>query len=525
MKRIMVRNTTPVPPFDEPARELRILNKPLWLLQRDLLSRHCKGALEIDSPDDIPDQSDEELLVCRDNLFFNQELIDTFISSARATGQACQIAFAPDDRAILSHVLPLQSGVRLHDDCYVADLYYYPAGKRQAPRPLVIDTQAYEMGYYHIPSYMAPNQGDLIFQVPNRVFLSIENWVHVYLANTPMGTFNWARQSDEQMSRGRLRNVRNWSKADVKALLPKVKLSLNAFWERINPFEEQWRNNFLACRSLVKVGKNCSIDPTAIIHGPTVIGDNVYIGPGAVIANSLIGNNVNIMQGCQVMLSVVSDRCFLPFNAGLFMSSMMENCMVAQNTTLQVCVVGRNTFIGANNVFTDFHLQGSPIKTYHQGALEPVGMPVLGSAVGHNCKIGSGFVFYPGRMIGSNTVLILDNRVNLINKNVNVAHVDPAFSIPGFQSDDHDDGGEVQRTVYRWPYVVDPQTGELHDPRDLARQDPHAPERHEPGRGTLYYKKADYHQHTEPPVHQAAEHPTKTLHTTSEHSHEVHVGG
>lgn len=468
MKRIIVRDTTPIPPFGEPARELRILNKPLWLLQRDLLARHCKGAQEVDSLDDVPARLatlDEEVLVYRDNLFFNTDLIDTFIAEARATGHACQIAFALDDRSITAHALPLQEHIQPRGDCYVADLYYYPQGKRQEPQPLVIDTQAYEMGYYHIPSYMAPDQGDLVFQVPNRVFLSIESWVHIYLANTPMGVFNWARQSDERMQRASLRNILHWTAEDRAALWPKLDVVFTTFLEQINPLEERWRNHFLSCKKLVKVGRNCSIDPTAIIHGPTVIGDNVYIGPGVVISNSLIGSNVNIMQGCQIMLSVISDRCFLPFNSAYFMSSLMENSMVAQNTTLQLAVVGRNTFIGANNCFTDFHLLGAPIRTYHRGRLEQVQMPVLGSAVGHNCKIGSGFVMYPGRMVGSNTVIILDNNVNLLRKNVNVTNVDPGVNTPGMGSDPDADeeSGETRHTVYRWPHLYHPESSSRTD--------------------------------------------------------------
>jgi carbonic anhydrase/acetyltransferase-like protein (isoleucine patch superfamily) len=474
MKRIMVRETTPVPPFGEPARELRILNKPLWLLQRDLLAKHCKGGTEIDDLADLPATTDEELLVCKDNLLFNDELINTFVDESRASGHACQIAFSLDDKAITTHALPLQEGIRQQDDVYVADLFYYPADsqpRHTTPRPLVIDTQAYEMGYYHIPSYMAKNQGELVFQVPNRVFLSIESWVHVYIASTPMGVFNQARQHDEKMQRARIRNVLHWTKEELGIFWDKFSLSVMSLWEQINPLEEKWRNHFLSCKKLVTVGKNCSIDPTAIIHGPTDIGDNVYIGPGAVITNSKIGNNVNIMQGAQVMLSVISDRCFLPFNSGVFMSSMMENSMIAQNTTLQVCVVGRNTFIGANTVFTDFHLRGEDIRTYHRGRLEKVGMPVLGSAIGHNCRIGSGFIVYPGRMIGSNTILVYAREdINLIRKNVNVPDMVPGYGVPGYGRNEHeyvDDSDERPETRYFWPRVVDPETGELRDPTDL----------------------------------------------------------
>ncbi len=464
MKRIIIHDATPIAPFGEPASELRLLNKQLWLLQRDLLARHCKGMLQLDRIEELPEYFDEEHFVCKDNLFFNQELVDEFITQARARRSACQIAFALDDKAITTHAIPLATGIQRKGDVYVAEMYYFPPGERRDPQPLVIDTQAYEMGYYNIPQYMAPQQGDLVFQVPNRVFLSIESWVHVFLASTPFGVFNWARQVDELMQRGRLANIHKWTQRDWQALRPKIELLLTSFAERLNPFEDHWRNHFFACRKLVKVGKNCSIDPTAIIHGPTVIGDNVYIGPGVVITNSLIGSNVNIMQGAQVMLSVISDRCFLPFNSAIFMSSMMDGSMVAQNTCVQLGVIGRNTFIGAGTTFTDFNLLGEPIRTLHRGKLENVCTPVLGSAVGHHCKIGSGFYTYPGRMIGSNTVLILDNDFNVIRRAVNV----PLHDAP--TPPEEDMHSEVQRTVYRWPYLYNPETGELRDPRPLVQR-------------------------------------------------------
>ena len=56
------------------------------------------------------------------------------------------------------------------------------------------------------------------------------------------------------------------------------------------------------------------------------------------------------------MLSVVGDGAFLPFRAALFMTTVMENSMIAQNTCLQMCVIGRNTFIGAGSTFTDYNL-------------------------------------------------------------------------------------------------------------------------------------------------------------------------
>jgi acetyltransferase-like isoleucine patch superfamily enzyme len=442
MKRIVIRERTPIPPFGEPARDLRILNKPLWLLQRDLLAHHCRGASEVDSLSEIPSDR-EELLVYRDNLYFNDLLINSFIEQAKASGHACQIAFARDDKAITTHALRLQDGITLdtQHNVYVADLYYYPTGVTEEPQPLVIDTEPREMGYYHIPQYMAPNRGDLVFQVPRKAFLSIESWVHVFLANSPFGVFSWGRIQEQ-------RAEESWNE--------KLAVSFSTLAARLNPFAPKWRNHFLASSRLVKIGKNCSIDPTATIHGPTIIGDNVTIGAGVVITNSLIGKNVTIMQGSQVMLSVISDRCYLPWNAGIFMTTIMENSMVAQLSCLQMCVVGRNTFIGAGNIFTDFDLRNEPLHTFHQrkGASQPekeeIGLPVIGSAVGHNCKIGSGFVVYPARMIGSNSTLIYADPEAVVGRNVR-----PYTSIDDLGFDEQ---GEPLRTVYAWPRFLDEPT-------------------------------------------------------------------
>lgn len=440
MKCIPIADRTIIAPFGEPARDLRILNKLLWVHQRDLMAHHGRVAPEVSSLTEAR-SSNDELLVYRDNLFFNRTLLDDFVAQARASGHACQIAFSKQDKSITTHALPLQDGIREQGDVYVGDLYYFPRGGDEEPLPLVIDTQPREMGYYNIPKYMAVNGGELIFHVPLRAFLSIENWIHVYLANSPFGVFSWGRAHEELVEK-------SWRE--------KVRVSLSHIIDRLNPVCPTWRkSHFFSSSRLVKVGKNCSIDPSAIIHGPTVIGDNVYIGAGAVITNSLIGDNVTIMQGCQVMLSVVSNKCYLPWNTGLFMTSLMENSMIAQLSCLQMCVVGRNTFIGAGNIFTDFHLLGRRLKIDHRGEKVEIDMPVIGSVVGHNCRIGSGFVVYPGRMIGSNTTLIYSDPHTVVPRDINVPPYDEA----------QDPDSEPEQAIYKWP--------ERYFPREAGEQSAH----------------------------------------------------
>jgi carbonic anhydrase/acetyltransferase-like protein (isoleucine patch superfamily) len=421
MKKIIITDKTLIPPFNEPARDLRILNKPLWLLQRDVLSPYCFQEEEVNDFSEISD-TQNELLVYRDNLYFDEHLLAAFLESAKVKAKqenrASRIAFALDDAAISTHAVHLQEGIREENGVYVADLWYFPKGITTWVEPVVIDTLAREIGYYHVPTYMADRSGDLAYQIPLRPFLSIENWVHLFVANTPFGVIAQGARVE----------------ASLEQPLPLLRILFRSLVER---------KQFLSSSAMVQVGQNAHIDPTAIIQGPAVIGDNVIIEAGAVITNSIVGNNVTVGQGAQVMASVVSDGCYLPFRAAIFMTTLMESAMVAQNTCLQLCVIGRNTFIGAGNTFTDFNLLGKTIRTMHKGELQDVGLPVLGGCVGHNCRIGSGMIIYPARMIESDVVVFARPERRIIAKNI-------AFE----ESDHHGWPGELHQAQYRPEQVL-----------------------------------------------------------------------
>ena len=104
--------------------------------------------------------------------------------------------------------------------------------------------------------------------------------------------------------------------------------------------------------------------------------------------------------------------------------------MLAQNTCLQFCSIGRNTFIGAGSTFTDFNLVPKPIRAVRQGELASTGMPVVGGCVGHNCFIGSGMVVYPARAIESDVVLLASDERRVIDRNISYEDSDH-FAIKG----------------------------------------------------------------------------------------------
>lgn len=394
MRRIVLQDKHMIFPFNEPASDLRILNKRLSLHQGDLFSRYnVTMTREVDSLAEVEDDP-VEMIIYRDNLYFDQFFLDEFIEKARALGRPCRVAFALDDLAITTHALDLQRGIRREGDVYVADMWYYPKGLQPSVKPLVINTGAHEMGYYHVPTHMSDRAGELVYQVPTRAFCSIEHWVHTITANVIFGVMsNGARLDIESEKLGK-----------------QVKILWRAMLER---------RNVHTSSEVVQIGPNCSIDPTAVIKGPTYIGRNVNIGPGVVIDVSIIGDNVSITQGGQVQWSVISDRCFLPFRAAVFSSVMMRDSMLAQNTCLQFCSVGRETFIGAGSTFTDFNLiPKKPIRAVYEGGLHKAGFQVIGGCVGHHCHIGSGMVVYPARAIESDVVLFATPERRVIDRTV-----------------------------------------------------------------------------------------------------------
>jgi carbonic anhydrase/acetyltransferase-like protein (isoleucine patch superfamily) len=394
MMKIILHAPNQIMPFCEPARELRIQNVPLWLHQRDVLASYATHELEVKKGDPLKPVR-EESIVYRDNLFFDEAYIQDFMEKAIKGKRPVRAAFRADDPAFREHALPLSTSYTPAGSLYLADLWYYPKGPVADAEPLIIDMQAKEIGYYHVPTYMGDKSGDLIFQVPLRAMLAIDSWVHVFIADMVFGQFARGARFEKRLN---------------EDIAFKLKIIGKAIYEG---------RQVLECSELVKIGKGCIIDPSAIIHGPTIIGDNVTINAGAVIDNSIIGSHVNVSQGAQVMLSVVGNGTFLPFRAALFMTTIMEDSMVAQNTCLQMCVIGKKTFIGAGSTWTDYNLIPAPIRARDgNGKLGMSNRPVLGGCVGHNCRIGSGMIIYPARTIESDVVLAASKERRMIDRDI-----------------------------------------------------------------------------------------------------------
>ena len=59
MLKVILRDPKLIHPFNEAARDLRLLNKPLWLQQRDVLTPYVTREVEIEQGKPLPDEKTE----------------------------------------------------------------------------------------------------------------------------------------------------------------------------------------------------------------------------------------------------------------------------------------------------------------------------------------------------------------------------------------------------------------------------------------------------------------------------------
>ncbi len=434
MRKFVIDDRLLILPFNEPASELTVIQnseRPAQLnIHLDEVVNGVIGQTSLEMPlANIRDLQEElsrprygldpndEIVVYRNNLYFDREFFDYFMARARPKDETqrkpSQAVLPANDLAWERYSVPLSSLVKEKDDdgeYYPIELYYFPKGWAE-PKTLQrirVPSGAAEVGYYNVPDSMTNykleetegrtemrREQDLTHYLTLRTCVPIQSWVHIYNASIPLGVFSRGHRFEQTLA---------------EHTLPLLRVLWRALMEQAQ---------IVQCSELVKIGKNCDIDPSALIQGPTTIGDNCKIGAGVVIDNCVIGDNVTIANNGHLMLSVVGHNCFLPFRAALFMSTIMENTIVAQNTCLQMCVVGRNSFLGAGSTFTDFNLLPSTLKAIDAyGELSDVGQPVIGGCVGHNVRVGAGMVVMPARMIESDVIIVPDPERRIIGKSV-----------------------------------------------------------------------------------------------------------
>jgi len=128
-------------------------------------------------------------------------------------------------------------------------------------------------------------------------------------------------------------NLQQYRQANYDALAGRVRLQISG----------------TQIRRGVWVDEGTTIDPTAVLNGPLVIGRNCTIGPGAVIEEyTAIGDATIVEEQAQVHRSIVWDNVYVGKGARLTACTLCDRNIVKEHASIQEgAVVGRGCTINA----------------------------------------------------------------------------------------------------------------------------------------------------------------------------------
>lgn len=153
--------------------------------------------------------------------------------------------------------------------------------------------------------------------------------------------------------------------------------------------------NRFDCRGTLKAGRDCRIDINCVFEGEVTLGDNVSIGPGCSIKNTIIGDNTVVSANTVIEDSVIERYCQVgPFARIRPGSQLADGVKVGNFVETKKALLGVGSkinhlsYIGDATVGADVNIGAGTITCNYDGANK------------HQTLIGSG-VF-----IGSNSALV-----------------------------------------------------------------------------------------------------------------------
>lgn len=406
MRRYILETKQVIHPFESPASRLPVLNRTIFEHQEDVFTQLeiKENPFFISSLEEIS-PSTSQTLVYRDDIYFNKEIVLEFLKKASTIGKPSRLAFLDTDPCFSVHISSLQHNMEHVGNLYMGDFFFFPAGAQEKDFfPIVIDTESISLPCFSLPSSESgvgqKLSGSplvavppLYLQVPRLSYIAIKHWTHLLFANFTWGIHCQARQPDTGFGN---------QHATLRKILSYLRKG----------------------RGPVHIGRDCQIDPTATIIGPTTIGDGVVIGPNVTIAAGHIGDHAVLEPGCTVWFGVLGARSSLLANRNLIMSCVMSDSII--NTDLRYSIVGNHSFLGGGSHITDCILrnadEGDPklnspmVKVLAGKEIVNSGYYILGPAIGNRVKIGAGVIVYPGRVIKSDSIILSNQGCNIIDR-------------------------------------------------------------------------------------------------------------
>ena len=146
----------------------------------------------------------------------------------------------------------------------------------------------------------------------------------------------------------------------------------------------------------IYIGKGTILEPTAIIKGPAVIGNNCEIRQGAYLRGHILTGN----------------HCVLGHATEIKNSIIMDHAEMGHFNYIGDSILGSYVNLGAGTKLAN--LQFRSIQEKHEGKIHPIHIPIMGETVdtqmgkmgailGYYVEMGCNSVTSPGTLVGKNS--------------------------------------------------------------------------------------------------------------------------
>ncbi|MCD6373508.1 MAG: NTP transferase domain-containing protein [Thermococcus sp.] len=181
----------------------------------------------------------------------------------------------------------------------------------------------------------------------------------------------------------------------------------NGYWNDVGrPWNLLELNEYLL-KNKLKHEIRGTVEEGAVIVPPVEIGEGTVVRSGSYIIGPVkIGKNSRIGPNCFIRpFTSIGDECHIGNAVEVKNSIIMDHSNAPHLNYVGDSIIGENTNLGAGTITANLRHDRGNIKVEIKGKLEDSGRHKLGAIIGHNVKIGINVSIYPGRKIGSGSLV------------------------------------------------------------------------------------------------------------------------
>jgi hypothetical protein len=319
-------------------------------------------------------------LVVADDLWITRRALASFLRATRTSIAPTRLRLPPS--RLLELTLPLQDVVVDEHGATFA-CAFVPAGHTIRAGDALDAAAATTIPYKEllttlpVPRTLVSSTHDARWPLTSTVVLRVRHWLHVLRASH-LAPQVWLLE----------RALRDPVRSAWRALLG-LRTSSSAR-------EAAWKRQF------VFVGKRAQIHPTAIVEG-SIIGDDVVIGPGSMVLQSIVGAGTRIEQRAHISQSTIGRRNFISLNSSMQACVTFDDADPCANN-LQACVVGPRagltSFVRAlDTALHDDGRPAGPVFVVDGTARRSVGELPCGACFGADTYVGAEVSLAAGRAL------------------------------------------------------------------------------------------------------------------------------